>query len=67
MRQHTHCGIEDADTVPPLFVCSGCCVSPVPPRIEPCSGSTALMLFPFVAESQRLNKDWGVGRGTNAN
>ncbi|XP_048422241.1 PHD finger protein MALE MEIOCYTE DEATH 1 [Pyrus x bretschneideri] len=35
--QHTRCcGIEDADTVPPLFVCSACCVSLVPPRIEPC-------------------------------
>ncbi|VVA39886.1 PREDICTED: PHD [Prunus dulcis] len=35
--QHTRCcGIEDADTVPPLFVCSACCVSLVPPKFEPC-------------------------------
>ncbi|KAE8021934.1 hypothetical protein FH972_007781 [Carpinus fangiana] len=31
--QHTRCcGIEDTQTVPPLFVCSGCCVSLVPPK-----------------------------------
>lgn len=31
--QHTRCcGIDDAETVPPLFVCSACCVSLVPPR-----------------------------------
>lgn len=31
--QHTRCsGIEDADTLPPLFVCSACCVTLVPPR-----------------------------------
>ncbi|PNX95928.1 PHD finger protein male meiocyte death 1-like [Trifolium pratense] len=33
--QHTRCcGIDDSETVPPLFVCSGCCDSLVPPRIE---------------------------------
>lgn len=31
--QHTRCcGIEDAETVPPLFVCSACCDSLVPLR-----------------------------------
>lgn len=33
--QHTRCcGIDDSETVPPLFVCSGCCDSLVPPRID---------------------------------
>lgn len=33
--QHTRCcGIEDAEAVPPLFVCSGCCVSLLPPKNE---------------------------------
>ncbi|KAF7816318.1 PHD finger protein MALE MEIOCYTE DEATH 1 [Senna tora] len=33
--QHTRCcGIDDSETVPPLFVCTGCCDSLVPPRIE---------------------------------
>ncbi|AES99203.2 PHD finger protein MALE meiocyte DEATH protein [Medicago truncatula] len=33
--QHTRCcGIDDSETVPPLFVCSGCCDSLMPPRIE---------------------------------
>lgn len=33
--QHTRCcGIDDSETVPPLFVCSGCCDSLVPPRVE---------------------------------
>lgn len=33
--QHTRCcGIDDSETVPPLFVCSGCCDTLVPPRIE---------------------------------
>ncbi|GMY38214.1 PHD finger protein MALE MEIOCYTE DEATH 1 [Fagus crenata] len=33
--QHTRCcGIEDTETVPPLFVCSGCCVSLVPPKTD---------------------------------
>lgn len=36
--QHTRCcGIDDSETVPPLFVCSGCCDSLAPPRIESCS------------------------------
>ena len=34
--QHTRCrGIEDSETVPPLFVCHKCCSSLVPPRAEP--------------------------------
>ncbi|KAL2317288.1 hypothetical protein Fmac_031164 [Flemingia macrophylla] len=33
--QHTRCcGIDDSETVPPLFVCTGCCDSLVPSRIE---------------------------------
>ncbi|XP_054795208.1 PHD finger protein MALE MEIOCYTE DEATH 1-like [Prosopis cineraria] len=33
--QHTRCcGIDDSETVPPLFVCSGCCDSLVPPRVD---------------------------------
>ncbi|KAI4307674.1 hypothetical protein L6164_030837 [Bauhinia variegata] len=33
--QHTRCcGIEDSEIVPPLFVCSGCCDSLVPPRAD---------------------------------
>ncbi|XP_061357149.1 PHD finger protein MALE MEIOCYTE DEATH 1-like [Gastrolobium bilobum] len=33
--QHTRCcGIHDSETVPPLFMCSSCCDSLVPPRIE---------------------------------
>ncbi|KAM6546181.1 hypothetical protein CsatB_026917 [Cannabis sativa] len=32
--QHTRCiGIDDAENVPPLFVCSSCCDSLVPPRV----------------------------------
>ncbi|KAA8547684.1 hypothetical protein F0562_004113 [Nyssa sinensis] len=34
--QHTRCsGIEDAEAVPPLFVCSACCTSLMPPRTQP--------------------------------
>ncbi|TKY56679.1 PHD finger protein MALE MEIOCYTE DEATH 1 [Spatholobus suberectus] len=37
--QHTRCcGIEDSETVPPLFVCTGCCDSLVPSRIESAFG-----------------------------
>ncbi|XP_021864018.1 PHD finger protein MALE MEIOCYTE DEATH 1 [Spinacia oleracea] len=33
--QHTRCtGIEDTETVPPLFVCQTCCSSLMPPRVE---------------------------------
>ncbi|ESW13928.1 hypothetical protein PHAVU_008G238400 [Phaseolus vulgaris] len=33
--QHTRCcGIDDSETVPPLFVCTGCCDSLVPSRTE---------------------------------
>ncbi|KAL1308275.1 hypothetical protein HN51_050209 [Arachis hypogaea] len=33
--QHTRCcGIEDSETVPPLFVCSGCCDSLAPRQME---------------------------------
>ncbi|GMN28398.1 hypothetical protein TIFTF001_002017 [Ficus carica] len=33
--QHTRCcGIDDADTVPPLFVCSACCDSLLPQRAD---------------------------------
>ncbi|KAK7276206.1 hypothetical protein RIF29_17342 [Crotalaria pallida] len=36
--QHTRCsGIDDSETVPPLFVCTGCCDSLAPPRIEAAS------------------------------
>ncbi|KAL7192685.1 hypothetical protein ACSBR2_024493 [Camellia fascicularis] len=34
--QHTRCsGIEDAEAVPPLFVCAGCCASLMPSRAQP--------------------------------
>ncbi|KAK7819131.1 phd finger protein [Quercus suber] len=37
--QHTRCcGIEDTETVPPLFVCSGCCASLVPPKTDSSCG-----------------------------
>ena len=46
--QHTRCcGIEDTETVPPLFVCSGCCVSLVPQKGESCCSfecSSALLM-----------------------
>nr|XP_023897065.1 PHD finger protein MALE MEIOCYTE DEATH 1-like [Quercus suber]POE55257.1 phd finger protein male meiocyte death 1 [Quercus suber] len=46
--QHTRCcGIEDTETVPPLFVCSRCCVSLVPQKAEPCCSfecSSALLM-----------------------
>ncbi|MED6155020.1 hypothetical protein PIB30_001702 [Stylosanthes scabra] len=33
--QHTRCcGIDDSETVPPLFVCSSCCDSLAPTRVE---------------------------------
>ncbi|KAJ7964448.1 PHD finger protein family [Quillaja saponaria] len=48
--QHTRCcGIEDAETVPPLFVCTGCCDSLVPPRADTAFGgdcSDDFLLFP---------------------
>ncbi|KAI4299631.1 hypothetical protein L6164_033068 [Bauhinia variegata] len=46
--QHTRCcGIEDSETVPPLFVCSGCCDSLVPPRIDcPLTMDYADMMIP---------------------
>ena len=38
--QHTRCsGIEDTETVPPLFVCKKCCSSLMPPRAETISFS----------------------------
>lgn len=37
--QHTRCcGIEDTKTVPPLFLCSGCCASLVPPKTDSSCG-----------------------------
>ena len=41
--QHTRCcGIDDAETVTPLFVCSACCVSLVLPRANHELAATAL-------------------------
>lgn len=49
--QHTRCcGIDDSETVPPLFICPGCCVSLMPPRTSvieyEASGSLALIQLP---------------------
>ncbi|XP_059624625.1 PHD finger protein MALE MEIOCYTE DEATH 1-like [Cornus florida] len=36
MWQHTRCsGIGDDESVPPLFVCDGCCASLMPPSTQP--------------------------------
>ncbi|KAL5743540.1 hypothetical protein ACOSQ2_026656 [Xanthoceras sorbifolium] len=48
--QHTRChGIQDSETVPPLFVCQGCCTSLAPLRTESAfefESSEGHLLFP---------------------
>ncbi|KAK6913510.1 Zinc finger, PHD-finger [Dillenia turbinata] len=35
---HTRCcGIKDSDATPPIFVCSGCSISIMPPRVDLCT------------------------------
>ncbi|XP_057972662.1 PHD finger protein MALE MEIOCYTE DEATH 1 [Malania oleifera] len=56
--QHTRCiGIEDADAVPPLYVCNRCCASLVPQKTQPsfgfeCAGS--LLLHPMADYGNEL-------------
>ncbi|KAL3568477.1 hypothetical protein D5086_031128 [Populus alba] len=71
--QHTRCnGIDDADTVPQLFICSGCCDSLLPGKTEthqrfessddllmipPAIGYGAEAAEPFYQASMRFDND----------
>ena len=53
--QHTRCcGIDDSETVPLQFVCTGCCDSLVPPRIESAFGMDCADIFQISPEPTHL-------------
>ncbi|XP_027333697.1 PHD finger protein MALE MEIOCYTE DEATH 1 [Abrus precatorius] len=59
--QHTRCsGIDDSETVPPLFVCTGCCDSLVPSRVETSVGMDCSDSFLIAAEPTHL-LEYGYG------
>ncbi|KAL5102137.1 hypothetical protein RYX36_006464 [Vicia faba] len=59
--QHTRCcGIDDTETVPPLFVCTVCCDSLVPPRIESSSYVDCADAFLVLSEPNHL-LEYGYG------
>ncbi|CAJ1970876.1 unnamed protein product [Sphenostylis stenocarpa] len=53
--QHTRCcGIDDSETVPPLFVCTGCCDSLVPSRTDSSFGADSPDSFLISADPSLL-------------
>ncbi|KAK7300663.1 hypothetical protein RJT34_11511 [Clitoria ternatea] len=59
--QHTRCcGIDDSETVPPLFVCTGCCYSLAPSKVESGFGMDCADSFLIQADTNHL-LEYGYG------
>ena len=60
--QHTRCcGMEDTEAVPPLFVCSGCCDSLVPPSFESSFGMECADSAFLIPQETNLFLEYGYG------